>query len=570
MALPTYAAREAINRGIGTVTRRADIYESDGATLWTGASGSDRLIDGGVNVSYGDNERRSLDLTLNNADNLLRSNPNGFWYDKVIKCYRGVDFPGLVIPPRAVVIERTGGLSDAVRFAAYLKRFSIDAIALGTVPPVAELLQYDMIFSYTGTTATVNASVLQELYNQGKQIVTISVANDGSHVPFLSTTPVTDDWGISQPSQATELSTGWTSEGVTGVVAGAGPTALTGGAVQVARWQLDNATYIITASAGFNQKGGRWFDLHLPSLVGVSSGSQIDILFSNGMSWLRQDSSRTMWETQVGEFVIDSINGSHFPSAVKVTGRDYVKKCLNSKIESAVTFDSGITIETLVSSLATNAGIVKKRLAAMPKKLTSNLSFDRGTSRWDIMRQAATTAGYELYFDAEGFLQTRLFQDPSTTSPLYTFETGASGNLSSLDRSTNDSRIYNHIVVYGDPPSGEQRLPYIGVAKNIEPTSPTRISKMGDRYYSFASSFFTSELQCQEYANRLLKLHALESYELSFSSINYPWIEVGEIAKVVDPRANTSDPTTYLLDSATIPLSLGPMSVTGKRVTIVG
>jgi hypothetical protein len=570
MTLPTNAAFEAINRGIGETIRRVEIFESDGITPWQDGFG-DRLMGGGVNLTYGDNERRAMDLTLNNSDNMLRSQPNGFWYDKIFKIYRGVKFDGSVVNARAAIIERTGGTTEGVRFAAYLKRFGLDAVYFDAAPSVAELLEYDVILSYTGSTATAQAATLLSLYNAGRYVVTISVANTSAHVPHIATSAtLSDDWGISQPATPTDLSTGWTSEGVSGTVSGQAISALQGGAVAVARWLMNNASYAITGSVAFNQNGGRWFDLHLPSLVGTQNGTQINQLFANGIGWLRQLDSLTQWETQIGEFVIDSINGDYFPSSVKVTGRDYTKKCIQSKIESAMTFSAGTSVETLVRALAANAGITKFRLDVMPQTLTSALSFDRGTPRWDIMRQAAYANGYELFFDSDGYLKSRLFQDPVLSAETFIFDTGVGGNLSNLTRSTNDSRIYNHICVYGDPSSGEQRLPYFGEALNVEPNSPTRISKIGDRYYSFASTFFTSQQQCQDYANRLLSIHALESFELSFGAINYPWLEVGEIARVADPEAVPTDPDRYLIDTATIPLTLGPMSVTAKRVTIVG
>lgn len=569
MATPPSVARQAIDRGIGQVTRRIEVYEADGQTIW--ADGLfDRLNDGNVNLTYGDNERRSCDISLGNEDNFLRSNPDGFWYDKVIKLYRGINFYGSDVLPQAAIIERQGGSGPGIQFAAYLRQFGVEAKYFTTVPSLGELLDYDIVFSYTGTAATTQADLLKQLYDTGRSVVTISCANTTTQVPHLTNGSVTnDDWGISQPAVLTELSAGWTSEGVSGSASGTVATGVTGDAVIVARWLMNNAAYAITGSVAFNPSGGRWFDLHLPSLVGTSGSVHINQLMANGIKWLQQSNGYN-WETQIGEFVIDGINGDYFPSLVKVTGRDYVKRCLNSKVENALSFDSGSTITSIVTALAANSGIQKIRLDPMAETIGSSLSFDRGTPRWDIMRQAASTNDYEIYFDNEGWLRSRKYRDTSTTPHEYEFKTGLEGNLSTLSRSTNDSRIYNHVVVYGDPPSGEQRMPYVAEAKNTEPSSPTRISRIGDRYYSYASTFFTSQAQCQEYANRLLKLHALESFELTFTAINYPWLEVGDIAKVVDPNAVASDPDRYLVDTAMIPLSLGPMSMTGKRITMVG
>lgn len=108
MTLPTNTVRKVIDDGLGEITRRVEIYESDGLTVWN-SDAEDRLQDGSVNVSYGDNERRTLDITLRNDDNFLRSQPNGFWYDKVLKLYRGVKWNPTMIVPTAIIIEAQGG-----------------------------------------------------------------------------------------------------------------------------------------------------------------------------------------------------------------------------------------------------------------------------------------------------------------------------------------------------------------------------------------------------------------------------------------------------------------------------
>lgn len=566
MTLPTNTVRKVIDDGLGEITRRVEIYESDGLTVWN-SDAEDRLQDGSVNVSYGDNERRTLDITLRNDDNFLRSQPNGFWYDKVLKLYRGVKWNPTMIVPTAIIIEAQGGEPAGFRLAGTMARAGISNTTVRLdVPSYYELLEYDTIVSFTGTNATTNPLLLQELYNAGKNVITISVANSTSVVPFFSAqTNVAETIGISQPATATALSPGWTTE-ARGVGTGPFPTALQYGATSVSRYQLANSSYVITGSIGTNEAGGKWFDLHLPTV----NATQTLILFANGLNWIRGVGSFTDWETQVGEFVIDSINNDYFPSSVKVTGRDYVKRCVNSKTESAMSFAADTSVYTLVRSVGANAGVKKFRLGNMTETIGTIMSFDRGTSRWEIMRQAAQAQGYEIFFDAEGYLVTRKFLDPTLSPESNVFSTGVDGNLATLARSVNDTRIYNHIAVYGDPSSGEERMPYYGEAINREPASPTNVDRIGDRYYSYASTFFTSSQQCQDYANRLLSLHALESFELSFTSINYPWMEAGEIARVIDPKAVATDPTKYLVDSVSIPMALGPMSFTGKRVTIVG
>ena len=61
-----------------------------------------------------------------------------------------------------------------------------------------------------------------------------------------------------------------------------------------------------------------------------------------------------------------------------------------------------------------------------------------------------------------------------------------------------------------------------------------------------------------------------EEYELNFSSIQIPWLEVGEITEFIDPNAGPTDPIRWLLSSLTLGLGLGPMTGNARRVTIVG
>ena len=90
-SLVTEEVRQAYRANRLTVVRRIAIYESDGKTLWRPDDMQNRLIDGAVNVDSDRDERRSVDLTLFNKDGLLnQDSEGGFWYDKIIKVYRGL------------------------------------------------------------------------------------------------------------------------------------------------------------------------------------------------------------------------------------------------------------------------------------------------------------------------------------------------------------------------------------------------------------------------------------------------------------------------------------------------
>lgn len=284
--------------------------------------------------------------------------------------------------------------------------------------------------------------------------------------------------------------------------------------------------------------------------------------------WLDTFQPMTHWETQVGEFMIDRISEKNYPHTVKITGRDYTKKCINSKYLFATQFATGMALETIVATIAAAAGIVKRNLPNTGVVVGREFYFDSGVTRWDAMKEVASAYNYELYFDASGYLTMRPYLDPATSAPSIWLDTGAEGKLSTFDKSTSDSRLYNVVIVRGE--SSDANTPNVyAIARNEDPNSPTSIQKIGERVYEYTSSFITTQAQAQSVANSFLAVHALEEYELGFEALMLPWLEVGEIVGFMDPRRASDDPQTFLLSSINIGLKLGPMSGTAKRVTKV-
>lgn len=91
LTLPPDHVIDYIHGPVTRVTRRIDIFESDGATLWEPNVG---FTEGNVNIDISRPERRIGQFTLDNTTGLLKPDPGGgFWYDKILKVFRGVDDP---------------------------------------------------------------------------------------------------------------------------------------------------------------------------------------------------------------------------------------------------------------------------------------------------------------------------------------------------------------------------------------------------------------------------------------------------------------------------------------------
>lgn len=559
----------AIESGEAEITRRVELYESDGETrYYPGDSDDQRLVEGSVTVDYGRDERRGIDITLDNQDNSLRPEPNsGLWYDKIIKAFKGATINGLLIQPK-IVVAWNETVAEGFEIKSILGTLGYNDITIIPSPTsYDELTPYDLIFVYRKANQgnPWNYSFLLQAYEEGKSVVLQSVSQTTANTPLVWATQIgaSQIYSVEQVTGDNPIKDGWTTDltynSATSTVSRM--LTVTAGARPVAKRVGDVS---LQAAIIENSKGGRWFSYCPPGF----DSANLKQLLKNAMVWAAHQVEDYEWETQLGEFMIDNISESSRPLLTKITGRDYTKKCLLSKLKTTMQFDPETPISDFVIALAANAGITKFNVPQTQETIGTGMVFDRTTERWKAMTGATEANNFELYFDNFGFLSMRPYLDPVSSPYSTLFQTGAEGNLVDWNRSTNDSRLYNHIIVTGD--SGEEGvLPFFGEAVNEEPSSPTRVSRIGDRSYFYTSSFFTSDQQCQDLALRWLKEKALESYEISWSAINYPWLEVGEIVEFLDPRRYDYEPTRFLLDTLTIPMALGPMSATAKRVTYV-
>lgn len=279
------------------------------------------------------------------------------------------------------------------------------------------------------------------------------------------------------------------------------------------------------------------------------------------------------WETQVGEFMIDQISEDYFPDEVKITGRDYAKKCMVSKLSNSMSFPQYTAIETIIRALASNAGVTKFALPYTGEGYARDAAFERGTERWKVIRELADSIGYEVYFTGTGHLTMRPYGDPIMSPIRWIFRPGKlDGTLVKYSRSTNDSRIKNHIVVVGAKITDLEGFTQTihAEATNTNPDSPTRIARIGDRVDFHESEFITDSLQAQTIANHRLAVSSLEEYQVDFDSVIIPWLDAGDIVDIHDDEAGEYVPRRFLLTNFSFPMALQAMSGTARRVTITG
>lgn len=279
------------------------------------------------------------------------------------------------------------------------------------------------------------------------------------------------------------------------------------------------------------------------------------------------------YETQIGEFMIDRISEDRFPHVVKVTGRDYAKKCLTSKTKASMTFKAGTPAEEIIRAVAANAGITKFALPVTGQSYALDLVFEQFTERWAVIKKVADSIGYDVYFRGDGYLTMRPYADPYLDPTTWIFRGGKQdGTLIDFNRSSNDSRIKNHIIVQGatlTTADGYNTVIWYEL-RNDDPRSPTNIARIGDRVDPIQNDLFTSVEFAKAFAEKRMKILALEEYQVDFSNAILPWLEANDIVDVDESNGSNYVPSRFVLSSFSFPLKLGAMSSTGRRVTIVG
>lgn len=563
---------EAVQSGTTKVTRRVEIYESDATTKWDPEGDTDydpRVVGGSISVDYDRDERRSADIQFDNRDNSLRQDPaKGFWYDKIIKCFRGVEYAPSKLSPRIVICDAVS-TNAAYQIRGILSQMGFDRTDVVLNSSYTALKNYEIFVSYNPTGAAVSATVIQQAYNAGKGVMTFGNEYTTANLPFVTVTgsPVVKAIKLDPVASDNPLKGGWTTETTTTTDNMLPIFSLTAEATRVSVDQIPGPVFHYTAIIAENAVGGRWFH-YAPHQI----QTQGKALIRKAVEWIRDWIPTKSWEVQIGEFMIDRFSEPNSPRILSVSTRDMTKKMLTSKLEKSLSFAKGTPLTTIVQSLAANCGITKMRLPISNKAISDRVDLERGTPRWQVCKDLCTANNFELFFDAQGYLIMRAFIDPSFGPITQVFKTGkisAGGNLVDYTRSADDSRLFNHIVVVGERES-DTLAPFFAEVKNTNAASPTNIGRIGDRLMDpVVGSYFTSNQQCLETAHNMMKVAALESYELTFTSIMYQWQEVGEVVQILEPNAFETDPDRYLLTSLTLPMALGPMTGSAKRVTIV-
>lgn len=575
---PDRMIQEAFVAPTSEIVRRVEIYEQDGTTPWRPEIWARLLVGGTVSVDMARAERRSIDCELDNFDGALNPVPGGLWYDKVLKAYYGIVLDQKPREPRIAIVEEYEAPGQGLALKTLLARAGAKVVFYNPqAVRLSELEEFDVLVSVSSSHSR-KLALLTAAYEQGKSVITLSPNVTNAQLPLLvgNTGAVVTDPGLREFEKA-ELTSpamlGWEPDWLL-----TGPhsyrkiaTAAPGAEVLAQTWDETNG-HSVGALYRRGGDGQGWLHLVQDRFDTGSIDEGFDSLAGFMGAMLRVLDWYTpepRWEMQIGEFVADAIeDADEGGDRIRFTGRDYTKRCLNSKLRKATTFGANEKIEDVIRVLALNARCWKIELPTTGQTLGKAMTWERDTDRWSIMSDIALANNYELYFGADGFLTMRPQQDPLLTPPTLVLTTGIGGNLISRGKKTGDSNLFNVVTVIGESSDSATPLVY-GEAVNDAPNSPSSIDEIGERTKNISSPLVTTEAQARELAETMLSVSSLEEFELNFESVLFPWIEPGEIVEMGSVDEKYWGPSRYMISTLNLPLDLSPMSGTGKRVTKV-
>lgn len=577
---PHPSIEEAFLQPVVSVIRRVEFYEYDGKTPWRPDLWY-RLLDGSVSADHDADERRTFECTLDNFDTALDPEAGNLWYDKVFKVIYGIELNQEAREPKVVIAEEFDSTGQALAIKGLLAQAGVKYVHYNPLVAVYEDVEdFDILISVSST-HTQKLGLLNEAFAKGKSILTLGVNATSAQLPYIIaggaldiSNDVTGNLTYSKADESHELSVGWNNWNILPPHSYRKINTPASGA-NIVGYMSDLTNGLspsIIARAAFG--GARWVHLQQSKFdVSVFETSddrnECAKFLASAVNWLDTFVPQAKWETQLGEFVSDSISfADDAGDTIKVNGRDYTKRCLKSKLPAATAFPKTAKVEDVIKTLALNSGISKFKLLTTNKTLDIDKTYERDTSRWEIMKDLATANNYELFFDAFGYLTMTEMADPLLTPPTLELTVGPGGNLVRRGKKTSDARLFNHVVVVGE--SSDSTVPPVyAEAKNENPNSPSNIERLGDRVLVHTTPLVTKVTQAQELANSMLSVAGLEEFEMTWDSVLLPWIEPGEIVEMIEAAADSWGPSRFLISSLNFPFDLGPMSGVGKRITKV-
>lgn len=281
-----------------------------------------------------------------------------------------------------------------------------------------------------------------------------------------------------------------------------------------------------------------------------------------------QDGSEEL--APVGTFMVDKAETlvERGMSTVVIAGSDLWKKFTKSQFGAPRKFTDGTAINTIISTLASEAGVTQLNLdlleerTSASKNIQRDFNFEEDQTRGDALKKICGDYGIEIYFDPMGVLTTRDFQNPYQRPRVWTYNDN--DDLAFFLRSViDDDRLYNHVVVVGTAKADSGSI-YRAELKDDDASSPTNITRIGDRVFRYSSPVLGSQESVDKSAFTIFYRHFLLSQSVHLEAVCNPALEGNDVIRVVESFSQVAN--RYLINTFTVPLVTSKQKLSMKRV----
>lgn len=234
--------------------------------------------------------------------------------------------------------------------------------------------------------------------------------------------------------------------------------------------------------------------------------------------------------TALGEFRVETITRSE-QGELSMKGSGLEAYVVDARFITPRTPPFGVSttgqIADLIREALPDARVVTRN--TYNKRVQATAPWEK--ERWDAIDALAQSINAEVFMDYTG--QFVIADVPFVTGvPLVIFDEGTAGMLVTRSETEDRAKVYNAVSVSGS--SSDPDVPPVwGWAYNNDPTSDTYYyGAFGQVPRFYTSQFFTSDQQCQDYANQLLAQSLAENKTIKFTAFPFPYLEVGDVIGV--------------------------------------
>lgn len=274
-------------------------------------------------------------------------------------------------------------------------------------------------------------------------------------------------------------------------------------------------------------------------------------------SVFRDMSKRTITINGVDKFCVfgSETNFNQTEATYKIEAGSKVNKVVTSILE----FDkgNGLPLDVVEPYIDPNIKVlVTEELGEVPlAQVELPFEIDKSPETYfgDILIELANIYACDIYYDTEGRLHLEKGNEQQTMEDFASLWDYSDKETEYYAPQLNYDfkSVYNVIKVIGNNPATNL---FVHTAKNTDPSSPTRISLIGEKILYIESSFCYNQDRTKDFANYMLRKKSMVPLTLSFQSSFIPHLDVNKVITITDEYLNYTQ-QRFVIQSLNIPLT---------------